>query len=124
MYKKAQETKINRILFDKKTKTKYKLDIRIISETIANIPRDVEKTILKDDLRGGPDFNLEFRNSYSSNNKIFSFVEAMTLKNYIAGEEFKKAVVADSEKKEELRKLADSLKETDNPVLILVRLKK
>ena len=44
----------------------------------------------------------------------------MTLKNYVAGEEFKKAIVKYPEKKEELRKLADSLKETDNPVLVMV----
>lgn len=120
LYNKAQETKIKRIIFDKKTKTKYKLDIRIVSVTIANIPRDEEKTVIKDDLSGGPDFDIEFSLNYCSGVKLFSFVDAITLKNYIAGEEFKNSRVKNPEKKKDLKKLADSLKETDNPVLVMV----
>lgn len=123
LYKKAQETKINRILFDKKTKTKYKLDVKTISATIANIPRDEEKTVLKDDLSGGPDFNIEFSYNYCNGVKLFSFVDTKTLKNYVAGEEFKNSRVKNPEKKQELEKLADSLKETDNPVLVMLTAK-
>jgi hypothetical protein len=100
----TRETRI-RILFDKKTNTKYKLDT---------------ESELKDDLSCGPDFNIEFLNSFCSGGKLFSFVEAITLKKYVAGEDFKNAHASDPKKKEALKKLADSLKETDNPVLIAV----
>ena len=39
---------------------------------------------------------------------------------YVASEDFKNAEASDPKKKEYLKKLADSLEETDNPVLIVV----
>jgi hypothetical protein len=100
---------LNGILFDKATKTKYKLDT------------DSElKVKIKDDLSGGPDFNIEFLNNYNSGDKLFSFVEAITLKKYIAGEDFKNAKVRDQKMKDDLKKLADFLTITDNPVLIIL----
>ena len=99
----------NRILYDKKTDTKYKLDV---------------ESELKDDLSGGPDFNIEFLHNFCSGDRLFSFVEAIALKKYVAGEDFKNAQVSDPKKKNELKKLADSLDETDNPVLIIVTPKK
>ena len=110
---------LNKILFDKTTKKKYNLNTGTFVVTIANIPRDVEKTILKDDLSGGPDFNIEFLNNYCSDGKLFSFIDALTLKKYVTSEYFKNAKVSES-KKAELKKLTDSLKETDNPVMIVV----
>jgi len=112
----------NCILFDKKTETKYQLDAGVFLETIANIPREVEKIKFKDDLSGGPDFTQDIRrlNAHCSGGKMFSLVDAITLKNYVASEDFKNARVSNPKKKEELKKLADSLKETDNPVLIVV----
>lgn len=101
--------KLNGILFDKTTMTKYKLD-----------PDSELKVKIKDDLSGGPDFNIDFLNNYYSGGKLFSFVEAITLKKYVAGEDFKNAKVRDPEKKTELKKLADFLTVTDNPVLIVV----
>ncbi len=95
----------NCFLFDKTTNTKYKMDI---------------ESELKDDLSGGPDFNIDFLNSYCSGDKLFSFVEAITLKKYVAGEDFKNTQLSDPKKKEELKKLAESLNETDNPVLVVV----
>ncbi len=112
--------KRDRIIFDKKTKTKYKLDSDFFTETIAGIERQSEKTKLKDDLGGGPDFNVEFMRFYCSGDKLFSFINAMTVKKYVAGENFKDAQVRGPKKKEELIKLADSLNETDNPLLIIV----
>jgi len=101
----------NCILFDKENNMKYKLDID-----------NRLKTKIKDDLSGGPDFNIEFLNNYCSGGKLFSFVEAIALKKYIEGNDFKNSDVSDS-KKGELKKMADSLKETDNPVLVIVTLK-
>ena len=46
-------------------------------------------------------------------------MEAFELKEYIAGEDFENTEVTDR-KKNELIKLGDSLKETDNPVLVVV----
>jgi hypothetical protein len=96
-------------LLDKKTKTKYKFDIG-----------KEYKIKLKDDLSGGPDFDIEFQDNQCSGGKLFSFVEALTLKKYVASEDFKNAKVRDTKNKNELKKMADSLKETDNPVLIIV----
>jgi hypothetical protein len=98
----------NRILFDKKTKIKYKLDI------------ESRKSQLMDDLIGGPDFNIDYLNFYCSEGKLFSFVEAITLKKYVGSEDFKNVRVSDPKKKNDLKKLADSLNETDNPVLIIL----
>lgn len=50
-------------------------------------------------------------------------MEAITLKNHVASEDFRNAKVKDSKNKDELKKFADSLKETDNPVLIAVTTK-
>ena len=56
-------------------------------------------------------------------NTIISWVNALQLKTHVASEEFKNSKPKYPEKKKELEKLAASLKETDNPVLVLVRLK-
>lgn len=98
----------NRILFDKKTNSKFRLKI------------ESGNSKLKDDLSGGPDFNMDYFKFYCSEGKLFSIVEALTLKDYVASENFKNTKLMYPEKKEELRKLADSLKETDNPVLVMV----
>jgi len=96
-------------LFDKNINTKYKFEVG-----------EERKIKLKDDLSGGPDFNIEFRDNRCSNGKLFSFVEALTLKKYVDSENFKDAKARDPKKKSELKRLADSLEETDNPVLIVV----
>lgn len=46
------------------------------------------------------------------------------MKKYPRNEDFAKAQASDSKSNNELKKLADSLNETDNPILVLVRLKK
>ncbi|MCX6262383.1 MAG: 6-bladed beta-propeller [Bacteroidia bacterium] len=96
-------------LFDKKTEIKYKLDIG-----------KEYKIKLKDDLSGGPDFDIEFQDNQCSGGKLFSFVEAITLKKYVAGEDFTNVEMSDPKKKNELKKLTDSLNETDNPILIII----
>jgi len=82
------------------------------------------KSMLADDLGGGPDFNMYF-NVYSFNgDMLFSFVEAHALKKHVASEEFKNAKVKYPEKKERIKELSDSLDDMDNPVLVMVRLKR
>ena len=106
-YMSADQTR-NRLFFDRKTNTRFKINI---------------ESELKDDLSGGPDFNIEFLNSYCSGGSLFSLVDALTLKKYIASDDFIKAQVKEPKKKDALKRLDDSLKETDNPVLVMVKLK-
>lgn len=54
---------------------------------------------------------------------LTTLLDPHDLKAYISGGEFKKAVPKNPEKKAALERLADSLSETDNPVLMMVRLK-
>ncbi len=113
-------------LFDKHTNIYYKLNTGISLVTIANIPRNEDMIKFKDDLYGGPDFTQDIRylNTHCSGGKMFSLIDAITFKNYVAGEDFKKSKVSYPKKKNELKDLAESLKETDNPVLIVVTPKK
>ncbi len=112
---------LRNMIFDKINKVKYELNIKNVNETIANTSFETPKTVLIDDLSGGPDFhmNINLWNILCSNGKLFSLVDAITLKNYIASGDFNNVKVSDS-KKAELKKLADSLIETDNPVLVMV----
>lgn len=76
---------------------------------------------LINDLDGGPNI---LPKSIKDDNSIIGFVDAIQLKTYIASDNFKNSIPKYAEKKKELEKLANSLKETDNPVLMIVRLKK
>ena len=73
---------------------------------------------LTNDLDGGPAI---LPLTAKDDNTIVTLIEALTLKKYIATEEFKKSTPKFPEKKKDLEKLANSLKETDNPVLVLVK---
>lgn len=55
---------------------------------------------------------------------LLELIDAYQLKAHVSSTEFVDAVSKYPEKKKELEKLANSLKETDNPVLMMVRLKK
>jgi hypothetical protein len=80
---------------------------------------DADKGIIND-LDGGP--NIKLKTIKDSNTLIF-WIESLELKNLAASENFINLTPKYPEKKKELEKLANSLKETDNPVLMLVRLK-
>jgi hypothetical protein len=99
-----------KMLYDKSANEKFKLKEWDYYKDVAS------KKSLKDDINAGPAFDPDF----CSENLIYSSVDALTLKKYVASEEFAKAKVNDPEKKEALKKLANSLKEIDNPVLIIV----
>jgi len=75
---------------------------------------------LKDDIGGGPDFDPIF----CSEGNMYSWISVRELKKYVENDNFRSAQVQNIQKKKYLQSLADSLKETDNPVLMLVRLKK
>ena len=92
-----------------------------ISDKVLNKRFEVNSgTLFKDDISGGIDFEPKF----CSDEKLYSWVEALKLKNYVSSPSFENSVVRNPEKKLALKNLADSLKETDNPVLIVVTPKK
>jgi len=72
------------------------------------------------DLDGGPGI---IPWTVKDDNTILSLVDALMLKNYVASEKFKNSNPKYPEKKKELERLASNLKETDNPVLVLVKLR-
>lgn len=76
---------------------------------------------ITNDLDGGLNF---LPKTIKDDNTIIGWVDALKLKAHVASEVFKNSTPKYPEKKKELEKLANSLKETDNPVMVLVRLKK
>jgi len=80
---------------------------------------DPEKGLIND-LDGGPNIMPQ---TVKDNNILVAWVDAIDFKNHVASEAFRKSNPLYPEKKKELETLANSLKETDNPVLMLVRLK-
>jgi hypothetical protein len=81
---------------------------------------NLEKGLIND-LDGGPNIlPLTIKDDYT----VIAIIDALKLKTHVASSEFINSAPKFPEKKKELEKLANSLKETDNPVLMLVRLKK
>jgi hypothetical protein len=78
---------------------------------------------ITNDIDGG--LPLDNINYYHENGYEYftSLIDPFQLKSHIVSESFKKANPKYPEKKKELEKLASGLKETDNPVLVMVRLK-
>ena len=56
-------------------------------------------------------------------NTLIGCVDALQLKRHVDSETFRNSICKYPEKKKELEKLANRLKETDNPVMIIIRLK-
>ncbi|MBN1183723.1 MAG: 6-bladed beta-propeller [Bacteroidales bacterium] len=76
---------------------------------------------LYNDIDAGPRF---YPIKQVNDSTLVMWIEAKQLKDHVASMDFIKAEVRSPEKKKELEKLANSLKEIDNPILMLVRLKK
>jgi hypothetical protein len=100
-----------KMLYDKSINRKFKIAQMHLGEDFKNT--------LEDDIYGGPVFDPTF----CSENNVYSIVDALTLKKYVAGEDFKDTQVRDPKNKNELKKLVDSLIETDNPLLLVMTLK-
>jgi len=93
---------------------------------LGSIKQNLECTInpmegIINDLNGGPNI---WPKAIKDDNTLVAWIDVLKLKNYVSSEKFINSKPLYPEKKKELEKLASSLKETDNPVLILVSLKK
>jgi hypothetical protein len=76
------------------------------------------------DLDGGTRFLPKAYYTEDDREYIIGFLYPYQLKDLISSNDFKNSSPKYPEKKKELEKLANSLKETDNPVLMIVRMKK
>ena len=93
----------HKIIYDKVLNRKYELAL---------------ENALVDDLNGGPNLDL---NMHNCTGKLFyASVDALNFKKHIESDNYSNAVVKDQKNKEELKRIADSIKETDNPLLIIV----
>jgi hypothetical protein len=72
------------------------------------------------DFDGGPNI---WPRTVRDDNTIVSWIDAFELKKYISSDAFKNSKPQSPEKKKELEKLADSVKENDNPIMILIKVK-
>jgi hypothetical protein len=117
----SYKSKILSVLIDKKSKKSYLIDGRESNK--ANIGQKYSGGIIND-LDGGIMFQPE--NYIEENNQeyMIELLPPHILKTYVASSEFRNSVPKYPEKKKELEKLAASLKETDNPVLVMVKMKK
>jgi hypothetical protein len=70
------------------------------------------------DIDGGPNFQPLF---IVGENELGSLQDPLFLKSYIKSVNFKNSFPKNPEKKKDFEKLVNELKETDNPVLVLVR---
>jgi len=74
---------------------------------------------LINDLDGGPNI---WPKTVKNDSIIVTWVDALKFREYIASEIFKYSDPKYPEKKKGLKKLADSVKENDNPILVFIRL--
>lgn len=74
------------------------------------------KTLLKDDISGGPGIEPKF----VCNGVIYSWTSALALKTWLSGADFRNAEAKDQKRRSELEKLAATLQEDDNHVLIAI----
>jgi hypothetical protein len=101
------------VFIDKKSKKSY----------LANLNTD-DGCDLENDVDGGLMCRPLCIYEENSREFLLGYIYPNKLKNHVTSEAFQNSTPKYPERKKELEKLANSLKETDNPVLMLVRLKK
>lgn len=79
---------------------------------------------LVNDMDNGPNFKIQNTVTIDNTEYLISWINAFELKAHIDSEAFKNLTPKFIEKKKRLEQFANSLDENDNPVLILVKLKK
>ncbi len=70
------------------------------------------------------DGGIDFKALYQENYELIGYINAIDLISHVNSTTFRNSTPKYPEKKKELEKLANSLNENDNPVLMLVKLKK
>jgi hypothetical protein len=75
------------------------------------------------DIDGGPDFLPRGYFVENGREYLVGFIDPYNIKNWVEKDDFLLKGVKSLDKKQLLIKLADSLEETDNPILVIVRLK-
>jgi hypothetical protein len=80
---------------------------------------DPEKELIND-FDAGPKI---WPRSVKDNSTMVAWIDAFNLKQYILSIDFKSLKPTNSEKKKQLEKFALSIKETDNPILMLIKIK-
>ena len=83
---------------------------------------DNEKGLIND-IDGGPEVIPEMAITKGGTEYLVMWLDAFRLKAHVESEAFRNSIPKFPEKKKELEKLAASLDENDNPVLMLVKLK-
>jgi hypothetical protein len=83
---------------------------------------DSENGIIND-LDNGLPFVPEKYFEIGNENYLAAFIQPFELKKHVTSDKFKNSTPKYPEKKKELKQLANSLDENDNPVLMLVKLK-
>jgi len=78
------------------------------------------KVLLKDDISGG----ISIEPKFVCGGKIYSWTAALPLKTLLNSDEFRNAEVKNPDRKAELEKLAATIKEDDNHLLIVITPKK
>jgi hypothetical protein len=73
----------------------------------------------KNDIDGGPELIPE----YTNDSTAFHFISSLSIKKYLASDEFKNSTPKDQNKKKNLMDQMSGLKESDNDILMVVRLK-
>jgi hypothetical protein len=75
---------------------------------------------LSNDLDGGSDI---WPRTIKDDNTLVSWIEALKLKEYVGSDAFKNSKPIYPDKKKELEKLANSVQENDNPIIVLIKVK-
>jgi hypothetical protein len=101
-------------VYEKEDKKTYIVDISRTEEKLL-------RTGFFNDFDGGPKFFPRFR---MGENRFAMPVNAYKLKQYVASNSFRNASVKYPERKKALEELANSLSEDDNPLLMVVTMKK
>lgn len=78
---------------------------------------------IKNDLDNGLSFNPEKYFEIEDKKYLATFIQPFELKKHVASYKFKNSTPKYPEKKKELEQLANTLDESDNPILMLVKLK-
>lgn len=113
IYQYIYKNELNIAFIDKKSKKAY----------LANLNSD-DSCGLENDLDGGIMCRPICLYEENGNEYLVGYIYSDKLKNHVASSKFKNSIPELQIKKQELESLAYRLNETDNPILMIVRLKK